>query len=134
MKLQRPTRPRAPAALALLMLVGCASNGADVRLRKYLRIDPATPLTEADIRTAALRVFSIGSDEGRVRRAVAEAGIGSDELSSYYPADAAGIAHILVRLDPRAFGVVEREHSLVLHFNREHRLQDIRAEMWLTGP
>jgi len=38
------------ATLTLVLLVGCESNAADTRLRRYLRIDPATPLTESEIR------------------------------------------------------------------------------------
>jgi hypothetical protein len=122
------------AALALVILVGCESNAADTRLRGYLRMDPATPLTESEIRTAALRLIPIGSDELQVRKAVAEAGIGSDELSSYYPPEADGQAHIIVRLDPSSFRLVKREYSLALHFNGERKLQDIQAKTWLTGP
>ena len=121
-------------ALALVMLVGCESSAADTRLRKYLRIDPATPLTEAEIRTAALRLIPVGSDEHQVRKAVAEASIGSDGLSSYHPPQADGIAHIIVRLDPSTFGMVKREYSLTLHFSRERKLQDVKAKTWLTGP
>ena len=122
------------ATLTLVLLVGCESNAADTRLRRYLRIDPATPLTESEIRTAALRLIPVGSDELEVRKVVAEAGIGSDKLSSYYPPDADGKAHIIVGLDPSSFGVVKREYSLALHFSRERKLQDIQAKTWLTGP
>ena len=125
---------RVLVALAVLMLFGCESNTADVRLRKYLRIDQATPLSEAEIRAAALRLIPVGTDEDQVRRVVAEAGIGSDGLSFYYPPEADGIAHIIVRLDPGTFGIVKREYSVALHFNRERRLQDVQAEIWLTGP
>jgi hypothetical protein len=121
-------------ALALVILIGCESNAADTRLRRYLRIDAATPLTESDIRTAALRLIPIGSDELQVRKAVAEVGIGSDGLSSYYPPDADGAAHIIVRQDPSTFGIVKREYSLALRFSRERKLQDIEAKTWLTGP
>src|SRR5262245_41567048 len=92
--------------LTLVLLVGCESNAADTRLRRYLRIDPATPLTEPEIRTAALRLIPVGSGELQVRKIVAEAGIGSDKLSSYYPPDADGKAYILVKLNPNSFGFV----------------------------
>jgi hypothetical protein len=78
---------RALVAIALLTLVGCESNAADARLRKYLRIEQSTPLTEAEIRAAALRLLPAGSGEDQVRRVVTDAGIGSDGLSSYYPPD-----------------------------------------------
>jgi hypothetical protein len=130
----RPMNRHALVALALLVLVGCESNAADTRLRRYLRIEPATPLTEVEIRAAVLRLVPVGSGEDHVRRTVAEAGIGSDGLSSYYPPDADGIAHIIVRFDPSTFGIVKREYSLALHFSRDRRLQDVQAKTWLTGP
>lgn len=123
---------RALVALALLTLVGCESNAADTRLRTYLRIEQATPLTESEIRAAALRLLPIGSSEDHVRTVVAEAGIGSNGLSSYYPPDAHGIAHIMVRLDPSTLGIVKREYSLALLFTRDRTLQDIEAKRWLT--
>ena len=121
-------------ALTLLALVGCDSNTADTRVRKYFRIDPATPLTEAEIRAAALRLVPLGSDADQARRAIADAGIGADGLSSYYPPAEDGKAHIFIRLDPRTFGTVKREYSLALQFGPEHRLQDIQVQTWLTGP
>jgi hypothetical protein len=125
---------RVVVLLAVLMLFGCESNTADMRLRKYLRIDQATRLNETEIRAAALRLIPVGSDEDQVRRAVAEAGIGSDGLSSYYPPESDGIAHIIVRLDPSTFAIVKREYSVALHFSRERRLQAIQAKTWLIGP
>jgi hypothetical protein len=121
-------------AIALLTLVGCESNVAETRIRKYLRMEQATPLTEAEIRAAALRLVPVGSGEDHLRRVVTEAGIGSDGLSSYYPPDGDGIAHIIVRLDPSTYGLVKREYSLALHFGRDGKLQDVQVKTWLTGP
>jgi hypothetical protein len=120
--------------LTLLILVGCESNTADARLRKHLAIAPATPLTEPEIRAAALRLIPIGSDETQVQKTVADFGVGRDGLSSYYPPDADGVAHIMIGLDPTTFGIVKREYSLALQFNRERKLEDIRVKTWLTGP
>jgi hypothetical protein len=121
-------------ALALLTFFGCESNTADMRLRRYLRIDHTTPLTEAEIRAAALRLIPIGSDEDQVRTVITQTGIGSDGLSSYYPPGSDGIAHIMVRLDPSTFGIVKSEYSVALHFSRERRLQDVQVKTWATGP
>lgn len=124
---------RAFAIVALLGLVGCESNTADARLRKHLQIDPAATLTQPEIRAAALRLIPVGSQESEVRRIVGASGIGADGLSSYYPPDDSGIAHIVIGLDLSTFGVVKREYSLALQFSRERKLQDIQVKTWLTG-
>ena len=124
----------AVVALSLLSLVGCESNTADTRLRKYLRIDSRTPLTESGIRTAALRLIPLGSDEQLARKIIAEAGIGSDPYSSYYPPDSDRTAYIVIGLDPTTFGgSVKREYVLALRFSRAGRLEDILATAKLTG-
>ena len=121
-------------ALTLLALAGCESNTADARVRKFFRIDQATPLTEPAIRASALRLVPPGSDADQTRRAITGLGIGMDGLSAYYPPGDDGKAHVLIRLDPRTFGTVKREYSLALQFGPEHRLQDIQVQTWLTGP
>ena len=63
------------------LLVGCESNAGEERLRKYLRMDPRTPLSEAEVWTAALRLMPVGSDEQQVRATITQAGIGSDGLN-----------------------------------------------------
>jgi hypothetical protein len=121
------------AVLTLFVLVGCESNTADVRLRKYLSMDPGTPITEVGVRAAALRLIPPGSNEQQVREIVASAGIGTDGLSRYDAPREGGPAHITISLDPRTFGLVKSEYSLSLQFSREGRLQDIQVRKWLTG-
>jgi hypothetical protein len=98
-----------------------------------LRIAPGTPITEVEVRAAALRLIPPGSNEQQVRDIVAAAGIGTDGLSRYDAPREGGPAHITIGLDPSTCGFVKREYSLSLQFSREGRLQDIQVRKWLTG-
>ncbi len=94
---------------------------------------PGEAVTEAEARSAALRLLPPGSDEETVRTAVERAGIGADKLSSYYPPGQDGKGFILVGLDPNTFGFVKREYVLVLQFDPRRRLKDIQVQARLTG-
>jgi len=103
-------------------------------LRKYFQLEGRTELTPEAARRALLMKIPPGAAEQEVYEFLKRAGIGSDGLSSFYPADKDGVITCRIEFDRQSPGVVMESYGVFFLLDQQRRLKDVKVEKWLTGP
>ncbi len=119
----------------LLTAVACeGASSATERFRQHFQLPEGRELTPASAREALLAKIPPGSSEQEVYGFLKKAGIGSDGLSSFYPADKDGVIVCRIEFDRKSPGVVKESYGVFFLLNEQRRLKDVKVEKWLTGP
>ncbi len=119
----------------LLSAVACeGASSATERFRQYFQLAEGRELTPESARQALLTKIRPGSSEQEVYEFLKRAGIGSDGLSSFYPADREGVIVCRIEFDRGSSGVVKESYGVFFLLDEQRRLKDVKVEKWLTGP
>ena len=119
----------------LLTAVACeGASSATERFRKYFQLADGKELTPESGRQALLAKIRPGAAEQEVYEFLKRAGIGSDGLSSFYPADKDGVIVCRIEYDRLSPGVVKESYGVFFLLDQQRRLKDVQVEKWLTGP
>jgi len=128
-------KPFLPIMCAFMILMGCdKGSSATERFRRYFQLTGVRDLTPESARQALLGKIPLGSSEGSVYEFLRNAGIGSDGLSSFYPADREGTIICRIEFDRKSPGIVKESYGVFFLLDEQRRLREIRVEKWLTGP
>jgi hypothetical protein len=124
-----------PMLCILLTAVACeGASSATERFRQYFHLADARELTPESARQALLTKIRPGVAEQEVYEFLKRAGIGSDGLSSFYPADKDGVIVCRIEFDRESPGVVKESYGVFFLLDQQRRLKDVKVEKWLTGP
>jgi hypothetical protein len=110
------------------------ASSATERFRRYFQLADGKELTPDSARQALLAKVRPGAAEQEVYEFLKRAGIGSDGLSSFYPADKEGVIVCRIEYDRQSPGVVKESYGVFLLLDQQRRLKDVKVEKWLTGP
>lgn len=119
----------------LLSAVACeGASSATERFRQYFQLPDGKELTPESARQALLTKIRLGAPEQEVYEFLKKAGIGSDRLSSFYPADKDGVIVCRIEFDRESPRVVKESYGVFFMLDQQRRLKDVKVEKWLTGP
>ena len=119
----------------LLPAVTCeGASSATERFRRHFHLANGKELTAESARQALLTKIRPGAAEQEVYQFLKTAGIGSDGLSSFYPADKEGVIVCRIEFDRKSPGVVKESYGVFFVLDQQRRLKDVKVEKWLTGP
>jgi hypothetical protein len=97
----------------LLTAVACeGASSATERFRQYFHLANGKELTPESARQALLTKIRPGAAEQEVYEFLRTAGIGSDGLSSFYPADKEGVIVCRIEFDRQSPGVVKESYGV----------------------
>jgi hypothetical protein len=102
--------------------------------RQYFQLPDGKELTPESARQALLTKIRLGAPEQEVYEFLKKAGIGSDRLSSFYPADKDGVIVCRIEFDRESPRVVKESYGVFFMLDQQRRLKDVKVEKWLTGP
>jgi hypothetical protein len=128
---------RALTLMLCLLLTAVACEGASSateRFRRHFQLADGKELTPESARQALLTKIRLGAAEQEVYEFLKRAGIGSDGLSSFYPADKDGVIVCRIEFDRKSTGVVKESYGVFFLLDQQRRLKDVKVEKWLTGP
>jgi len=118
----------------LLTAVACEGSSATERFRQHFKLAEEKELTPESARQALLTKIHPGAAEQEVYEFLKKAGIGSDGLSSFYPANTEGVIVCRIEFDRESPGVVKESYGVFFLLDQQRRLRDVKVEKWLTGP
>jgi hypothetical protein len=119
----------------LLPTVACeGASSATERFRKHFQLAEGKDLTPESARQALLTKIRPGAAEHDVYEFLKKAGIGTDGLSSFYPADKQGVIVCRIEFDRTSPALVKESYGVFFLLDDQHRLKDVKVEKWLTGP
>lgn len=122
----------ATLALVVISLLGCAQS-AERRVRSTFQIPIYKSLSEENIRASVIEKIPLGSSEDEIYLKLKQLGLGSDGLSSVYPADKKGEIVARIEFDPNELGLVKKHYGIILQLDEKHTLKDVVVHEWLTG-
>lgn len=121
--------------LVLLPAVACeGTSSASERFRKHFQLAEGKELTPESARQALLTKIYLGAAEHDVYDFLKKTGIGTDGLSSFYPADKQGVIVCRIEFDRTSAALVKESYGVFFMLDEQHRLKDVKVEKWLTGP
>jgi len=111
----------------VLTAVACegASSATD-RFRQYFQLGEGRELAPGSAREALLAKIPRGSSEQEVYEFLKKAGIGSDGLSSFYPADKYGVIVCRIEFDRKSAGVVKESYGVFFLLNEQRQGRESR--------
>lgn len=118
--------------LVAISVLGC-SQYAERRVRSTFQIPSYKSLSEENIRAAVIKQIPLGSSEDEIYLKLKQLGLGSDGLSSVYPADKKGEIVARIEFDPNELGLVKKSYGIIFQLDGRHVLEDVVVHEWLTG-
>jgi hypothetical protein len=116
----------------IVTLSSCAASTED-RVRAHFNISASSPVTEATIKEAVLRLLPVGTPASTIKGTLSQVGIGKDGLSRYFEPNKENVAVIFINYDVHTFGVVKASYSISLRLSSEQTIQDVDVKTVITA-